>query len=409
VRTKVLDRGLAVRTFTDVTDQERAAQVLAGARDAAEAAVHARSELLAVMTHEIRTPLNGVIGVAGLLETMELGPKQREYVRLIRQSGDHLLELINDILDFSRLEAERVELEEVDIDPRALIQGVIDMFLIQAGNKGLHLSAIVSDALPAVVAGDPGRLRQVLINLVGNALKFTEQGWVTLALTHEPETDSRVRLLFSVADSGIGIAPDAIDRMFQEFTQMDGSISRRFGGSGLGLAISRRLVELMGGSLTVESEPDKGSTFRFDVTVKLAQAIVPAAALETVVEPLAAAPLNILLAEDNPTNRLVAVRLLDRLGHRADTVGTGVDAIAALGAHALRPDPDGRDDAGDGWSDRHEAHPDERGGWDPYPDRGFDGGGRHRAPRGLHRGGDGCGHDQARHPGTTAFGHCRGV
>jgi signal transduction histidine kinase/CheY-like chemotaxis protein/HPt (histidine-containing phosphotransfer) domain-containing protein len=304
VRTKVLESGSAVRTFTDVTDQVRASQVLAEARDTAEAAVHARSELLAVMTHEIRTPLNGVIGVAGLLESMELGPVQREYVRLIRQSGDHLLELINDILDFSRLEAERVELEEVVIDPRALIQGVVDMFSIQAGSKGLLLSAIVSDTLPVAVAGDPGRLRQVLINLVGNAVKFTEQGWVTLSLTHEPETEGRVRLLFSVADSGIGIAPDAIDRMFQEFTQMDGSISRRFGGSGLGLAISRRLAELMGGSLLVESEPKEGSTFRFEVAVKL--------------------------AEDNPTNRLVAARLLDRLGHRADAVCTGLEAIAAL-------------------------------------------------------------------------------
>jgi CheY-like chemotaxis protein len=222
---------------------------------------------------------------------MELGPAQREYVRLIRQSGDHLLELINGILDFSRLEAQRVELEEVALDPRALIQGVADMFLIQAGGKGLHLSAIVS-------------------------------------VTHEPETDGQVRLRFSVADSGIGIAPDAIGRMFQEFTQMDGSISRRFGGSGLGLAISRRLVELMGGSLTVESEPNNGSTFSFDVALKLAQAVAPA--LVTVDELQATEPLNILLAEDNATNRIVAERLLDRLGHRVATVGNGIEVIAAL-------------------------------------------------------------------------------
>ncbi len=330
VRTKVLDSGLAVRTFTDITDQERAAHVLAGARDAAEAAVRARSELLAVMTHEIRTPLNGVIGVAELLETTELGTVQREYVRLIRQSSDHLLELVNDILDFSRLEADRVELEQVDLNPRTLIQGVIDMFSIKAGSKGLHLSAIVDDTLPPAVVGDPGRLRQVLINLVGNAIKFTEHGWVTVTLTCQPEADDRVKLLFSVADSGIGIPAEAVDRMFQEFTQMDGSISRRFGGSGLGLAISRRLVELMGGSMVVESELNEGSTFRFAVTVKLAQTAVPAPATLPVAESRPTEPLRILLAEDNPTNRLVAVRLLDRLGHQADTVGNGVDAIAAL-------------------------------------------------------------------------------
>jgi signal transduction histidine kinase/CheY-like chemotaxis protein/HPt (histidine-containing phosphotransfer) domain-containing protein len=327
IRTKVLDSGLAVRTYTDITDQQRAAQVLAEARDSAEAAVRARSELLAVMSHEIRTPLNGVIGVAGLLEVMELEPVQREYVRLIRQSGDHLLELINDILDYSRLEADRVELEEVPFDPRILMQSVADMFLTQAGSKGLHLSARVDGTVPTMLLGDPGRLRQVLVNLVGNAVKFTDQGWVTLALAHEPEVDGCIRLLFSVTDSGIGIAPDAIDRMFEEFTQMDGSISRRFGGSGLGLAISRRLVEVMGGSIGVDSQLGKGSTFRFDVTLKLGQAVVPATAdmeLET------GTPLRILLAEDNATNRLVAARLLERLGHRADTVSNGQEVIAAL-------------------------------------------------------------------------------
>jgi signal transduction histidine kinase/DNA-binding NarL/FixJ family response regulator len=329
VRTKVLDNGLAVRTYTDVTDQERAARVLAEARDTAEAAARARSELLAVMSHEIRTPLNGVIGVAGLLEMTDLAPAQRDYVCLIRQSGDHLLKLINDILDFSRLEADRVELEAVTFDPRALIQGVAAMLVVQAGSKGLHLSAIASDTLPDSICGDSGRLRQVLINLVGNAVKFTEQGWVTLALRHEPAADDQIRLLFSVTDSGIGIAPDSIERMFQEFTQMDGSISRRFGGSGLGLAISRRLVELMGGTLGVESEPGKGSTFHFDVSMAPGQSVAPEAE-ETAGDPEPDLPLNILLTEDNPTNRLVAARLLDRMGHRADTVGNGAEAIAAL-------------------------------------------------------------------------------
>ena len=329
IRTKTLDTGLAVRTYTDITEQQHTAQVLADARDAAEAAARARSEFLAVMSHEIRTPLNGVIGVAGLLEDMELGKDQRDYVRLIRQSGDHLLELINDILDFSRLEADRVELEEVDFDPKALAHGVVGMFLTQANTKGLHLSTSAADTVPSAVVGDPGRLRQVLLNLIGNAVKFTDQGWVSLTITHEVVEEDRVRLLFSVADSGIGIIPEAVDRMFQEFTQMDGSISRRFGGSGLGLAICRRLIELMGGTITVESQPNVGSTFRFDITLKLTETRplpVPLAAAEHEPE----AGLRILLAEDNPTNRLVALRLLERLGHQADAVVNGAEAINAL-------------------------------------------------------------------------------
>ena len=278
IRTKTLDTGLAVRTFTDITEQEHTAHVLAGARDAAEAAARARAEFLAVMSHEIRTPLNGVIGVAGLLEETELRPSQLEYVRLIRHSGDHLLGLINDILDFSRLDADRVQLEETDFEPLALARDVVGMFLVQASAKGLALSAIAADPAPLAVSGDPGRLRQVLINLVGNAVKFTDQGWVSLTLAHEAVENGRVRLLFSVADSGVGIAPEAIERMFEAFTQMDASISRRFGGSGLGLAICRRLVELMGGNITVESQPGIGSTFRFDVTLKRADpmpAILP--------------------------------------------------------------------------------------------------------------------------------------
>jgi signal transduction histidine kinase/DNA-binding response OmpR family regulator len=329
VRTKVLESGLAVRTFTDITEQEHDAHALADARDLAQAAARARSEFLAVMSHEIRTPLNGVIGVAALLEDTELGPAQRDYVRLLRQSGDHLLELINDILDFSRLEAERVELEEADFAPRTLLRSVVEMFLTQASAKDLHLSATTDDQAPAVVSGDPGRLRQILLNLVGNAVKFTDKGWISVTLTHEPAPDGCVKLLFSVADSGIGIEPEAIDRMFQEFTQMDGSISRRFGGSGLGLAICRRLVELMGGSITVQSRPGSGSTFRFDVAVRPAKAALPADMVGDI-EPRPAPGMRILLAEDNPTNRIVALRMLERLGHRADVVGNGLEAIAAL-------------------------------------------------------------------------------
>ena len=329
VRTKVLASGLAVRTFTDITEQEHDAHALADARDLAQAAARARSEFLAVMSHEIRTPLNGVIGVAALLEDTELGPVQRDYVRLLRQSGDHLLELVNDILDFSRLEAERVVLEEVDFAPLALLQSVVEMFSTQAAAKGLYLSAMTDDEVPAMVNGDPGRLKQILLNLVSNAVKFTDKGWVSVNLTHESVPGERIKLLFSVADSGIGIEPEAIDRMFQEFTQMDGSISRRFGGSGLGLAICRRLVELKGGSIAVESRPGSGSTFRFDVAVRPAKVVLPAETVADVKLPPVPA-MRILLAEDNPTNRIVALRMLERLGHKADVVANGLEVIAAL-------------------------------------------------------------------------------
>jgi signal transduction histidine kinase/DNA-binding NarL/FixJ family response regulator len=328
IRTKALDSGLAVRTFTDITEQENNARVLAKARDAAEAAARARSEFLAVMSHEIRTPLNGVIGVAELLDGMELGPAQKQHVRLIRESGDHLLTLINDILDLSRLEASGIQLEETDFEPHALAGGVIAMFRAQAEAKGLRLTAEIGADVPGWLNGDPGRLRQVLLNLIGNAIKFTDCGRVALHLAMGNAVDGRVRLVFSIADTGIGIAPEAIETMFNAFTQADGSISRRFGGSGLGLAICRRLVERMGGTIRVDSEPGAGSTFRFDAVLR--PGAEPRAAPAPSPEASDAPSLRILLAEDNPTNRLVAVRLLERLGHRADAVGNGAEAIAAL-------------------------------------------------------------------------------
>jgi len=330
IHTKVAETGLAVRTITDITEQEHYAQVLAEARDAAEAAARARSEFLSVMSHAIRTPLNGVIGVAGLLEGMELGTAQRDYVRLIRQSGDHLLGLVNDILDFSRLDAAKLQLESAPFDPRALAEDVLLMLRPQADAKHLSLTANIDPRLPHCLTGDPGRLRQILINLLSNAIKFTDQGWVRLEMRTEPaEGAGLVRLAVAVADSGIGIAPGAIERMFAEFTQADGSISRRFGGSGLGLAICRRLVELMDGAITVESAPAQGSTFRFHVTLPVQEPAGPDQPAEAA--PAALEPgLQVLVAEDNATNRLVALRMLEHLGCRADAVCNGAEAVEAL-------------------------------------------------------------------------------
>ena len=260
VRTALLANGGAVRTYTDVTERKRIVRDLAAARDVAEAAGRARSEFLAVMSHEIRTPLNGIIGATGLLMDGELDTEEAHFVEIIRHSGEHLLQLINNILDFSRLDASCIELEAVAFDLRTTIESAVDMVATAARAKGIGLDVTISDGVPRCVIGDPGRLRQVLLNLLGNGVKFTERGGVHLVASRAASEAGTVRLAVSVSDTGIGIPDEALPRLFHEFSQVDGSISRRFGGSGLGLAISRRLVERMGGSMTVESVPSEGST-----------------------------------------------------------------------------------------------------------------------------------------------------
>lgn len=333
-QSKLLDSGLAVRTITDITAQRHHETELAKARDAAMAAARARSAFLATMSHEIRTPLNGVIGIANLLEEMELGREQREHVRLIKRSGDHLLTLINDVLEFSRLDAGRIELEAVAFDPAALVRDACDLFVALAMMKGLHLSTTIEGAIPPLALGDPGRLRQVLLNLVGNAVKFTEQGWVRVALRVAPvppeKAGADVRLEFSVADSGIGMAPEAVAGMFEEFTQMDGSISRRYGGSGLGLAICRRLVELMGGRIEVDTALGRGSCFRFGVQLPVVDGTVSGVEVVAETNQIEARSLRVLLVEDNQINQLVARHMLERLGHSSVTANNGLEALAVL-------------------------------------------------------------------------------
>ncbi|MCP4152972.1 MAG: response regulator [bacterium] len=342
----VAQRTAELRKSNEVAQKEREIaqkerEIAQKERQTADAANRSKSEFLARMSHELRTPMNSILGFSEMLGDSPLNEEQSDYVNTINHSGEALLTILNDILDLSKIEAGKLSFESIDFSPAGTVESVRNLILPRIGNKELKLRYSIHDQVPAYVKQDEGRFRQVLINLMGNAVKFTEKGEIELAITVDKETGNRLKLHSAIRDSGIGIAPEKINSIFEVFQQGDGSITRKFGGTGLGLSICQQIAQHMGGEIKVESQPGKGSTFHFTAWVekstKAIENVAPTKGHNGGKNMCYRAPhenIFILLAEDNPINQKLARAMLTKAGYRVDVVDTGAKAV---GAHFNHP------------------------------------------------------------------------